>query len=110
MRIMFAAFPFTVTFILAFRQCFDNIAQSRQTFIKLNCAFYDIRRDIQNAGFLDVSTDIHHADLKLAKEMTVKINSDLAQLNNRHQEILKLFTDEQLAKDETKIQELRKKG
>lgn len=37
-------------------------AADRQSFIKLNCAFYDIRNDIENSGFMDVVTQTHFDD------------------------------------------------
>tara|TARA_R110000868_G_scaffold90968_3_gene252122 strand:- start:4217 stop:6208 length:1992 start_codon:yes stop_codon:yes gene_type:complete len=37
-------------------------AADRQSFIKLNCAFYDIRNDIENSGFMDVVTQTHFND------------------------------------------------
>ena len=37
-------------------------ASDRQSFIKLNCAFYDIRSDIENSGFMDVVTQTHYND------------------------------------------------
>ncbi len=37
-------------------------AADRQSFIKLNCAFYDIRNDIENSGFMDVVTQSHFDD------------------------------------------------
>ncbi len=49
----------------------------RQTFIKLNCAFYDIRRDIESSGFMDVPSEHHAADFeevkKLVKELDARI-------------------------------------
>ena len=39
-------------------------AADRQSFIKLNCAFYDIRSDIENSGFMDVVTQAHFDDVQ----------------------------------------------
>jgi hypothetical protein len=50
---------------------FSNM-KDRQTFIKLNCAFYDLRQDIQNSGIVDVSTEEHH---RFKVEATSLINS-----------------------------------
>ncbi len=36
---------------------------SRQTFTKLNCAFYDIRKDLTNTGLIDVATEEHKTAL-----------------------------------------------
>lgn len=46
-----------------FDQRFDfEVTADRQSFIKLNCAFYDVRRDIEKSGFLEVATDAHRND------------------------------------------------
>lgn len=37
-------------------------AADRNSFIKLNCAFYDIRTNIENSGFMDVVTQAHFND------------------------------------------------
>lgn len=58
----------------------------RQSFIKLNCAFYSVRTDIENNGMLDITTDDHKADFgavsELNKLVTGKINSNDENLNN----------------------------
>lgn len=51
---------------------FENAAD-RQSFIKLNCAFYDIRRDIENSGFMDVVTQSHFDDAKSLEPITKKL-------------------------------------
>lgn len=63
-----------------FTPLFDFTKTSeRQTFIKLNCSFYDIRRDIEASGFMDVSSDYHKKDLEevvtLAKGLEIKLKS-----------------------------------
>lgn len=47
----------------------------RQTFIKLNCAFYDIRRDIEASGFMDVPTEQHTTDLQEVKGIVKELDS-----------------------------------
>ncbi|MCO4792606.1 MAG: hypothetical protein KC493_02750 [Bacteriovoracaceae bacterium] len=55
---------------------FEEI-KDRQTFIKLNCAFYDLRQDIQNAGLMDVGTDQHDEDLKKVKDLVKKVEAKI---------------------------------
>lgn len=67
----------------------------RQTFIKLNCAFYDIRRDIQASGFLDVPTAHHGADLSEVKELVKELDTRIKGMSKEKASIL-----EKLGKDE----------
>ena len=55
--------------------------EDRQSFIKLNCAFYDIRRDIENAGILDVPTDSHREDLPEINRYVVILKNRIDSLN-----------------------------
>ncbi|GAB4010463.1 MAG: hypothetical protein Fur0010_03180 [Bdellovibrio sp.] len=52
----------------------------RQNFIKLNCAFYDLRHQIENSGLIDVATESHKADLKTIQskmdDLTKKLESN----------------------------------
>lgn len=48
----------------------------RQNFIKLNCAFYDLRHQIELSGMLDVATDEHKSDL-------AKIDTQLKDLKGK---------------------------
>ncbi|PJB53936.1 MAG: hypothetical protein CO099_04440 [Bdellovibrio sp. CG_4_9_14_3_um_filter_39_7] len=52
----------------------------RQNFIKLNCAFYDLRHQIELSGMLDVATDEHKSDLARIeiqmKELKAKLESN----------------------------------
>jgi len=65
----------------------------RQTFIKLNCAFYDIRRDIESSGFMDVPSSHHEADFeevkKLVKELDASIKEVLKEKTSILEEIAK---------------------
>lgn len=59
-------------------------AADRQSFIKLNCAFYDIRTDIENSGFMDVVTQSHYDD-----------NASLAPIKKQLEEITKKIDEQQ---------------
>ena len=90
-----------------FKKRFDfSEAESRQTFIKLNCAFYDVRRDIQTAGFLDVATEQHGLDLRDAREFTKFLDSEKTRINSEYSNLLGELTSKSLAKNEEKIQRL----
>ena len=67
--------------------------EDRQTFIKLNCAFYDIRRDIEKSGFLDVSTDDHEKDQIIVKDLLKTIDKEFKQFNLVLEKINKNFSE-----------------
>src|SRR5690606_35563220 len=52
-----------------------EVAADRQSFIKLNCAFYDIRRDIENSGFMDVVTQTHYDDAKALEPLMAQLDT-----------------------------------
>ena len=61
----------------------------RQTFIKLNCAFYDLRQDIGNSGLVDVSTD-EHINFKIETEQLInKIEDKIKTIVNNKKAIEK---------------------
>lgn len=47
---------------------FENNSE-RQAFIKLNCAFYDIRRDIEKSGMVEIALPEHREDLGELKDV-----------------------------------------
>lgn len=53
---------------------FENNSE-RQAFIKLNCAFYDIRRDIEKSGLTEVALPEHHEDLEELKGLLKAIEA-----------------------------------
>ena len=63
--------------------------QDRMTFIKLNCAYYDLRNQMQNAGILDISTDQHYIDLPQAQDVVKKLTTDIETMNKAKVAILK---------------------
>lgn len=63
---------------MIFKQRFDfEKNQDRQTFIKLNCSFYDIRKDLEAQGALDVENNSSRDDLKEAKDLIEKTTLSL---------------------------------
>lgn len=63
---------------LIFKQRFDfEKNKDRQTFIKLNCSFYDIRKDLEAQGGLDVENSTNREDLRDAKAHIEKLNQAL---------------------------------
>lgn len=70
---------------------FENNSE-RQAFIKLNCAFYDIRRDIEKSGMTEVALPEHHEDLAVLKDLLKAIDAKRKQnLENKKkiEEVLK---------------------
>ena len=55
----------------------------RQTFIKLNCSFYDIRRDLENRGALEIESSLSSDDLRDVKDLIEKI---IVSIKNMEQE------------------------
>lgn len=75
-----------------FNKRFDfERSADRQTFIQLNCAFYDIRKDIQKSGFLDVKTLVHEEDKELVKSLVKDIEVEVKKLNKSLKEIEKIL-------------------
>ncbi len=58
---------------------FENNSE-RQSFIKLNCAFYDIRRDIEKSGLVEIALPEHRIDLSLLQDIQKNIE-DLIKAN-----------------------------
>ncbi|MFT6071420.1 MAG: hypothetical protein ACJAT2_001599 [Bacteriovoracaceae bacterium] len=79
-----------------FTPLFDFTKTSeRQTFIKLNCSFYDIRRDIEASGFMDVSSTHHKDDLDEVKSIVKELEEKLENIDKEKASILtKISKDE----------------
>lgn len=73
---------------------FENISD-RQVFIKLNCAFYDLRRDIQKSGITDVSTDSHREDITLVKDTVKLVKESNKLLQESYNKIQKEIVEDQ---------------
>lgn len=80
---------------LIFKQRFDfEKPIDRQTFVKLNCSFYEIRRELEVQGALDIENNSSRQDYedskKLAEEMTLEIkamDAELISLTKQHSQI-----------------------
>lgn len=72
---------------LIFKQRFDfEKNKDRQTFIKLNCSFYDIRKDLEAQGGLDVENSTSREDLRDVKAHSENLNQILKDLDKEKNE------------------------
>jgi len=75
---------------LIFKQRFDfEKPTDRQTFIKLNCSFYDIRRELDVQGGLDMENSTTREDFRDAKALADEISVELKKLENEKANINK---------------------
>lgn len=66
---------------MIFKQRFDfEKNQDRQAFIKLNCSFYDIRKDLEAQGALEVENHSSVEDLRDAKDLVAKMSLSIKAL------------------------------
>lgn len=65
----------------------------RQNFIKLNCAFYDIRREIENSGLTDISTTEHQNDQVELNKLLKSIESKIKENTENKNKLLKVVSD-----------------
>ena len=78
-----------------FNKRFDfERTEDRQTFIQLNCAFYDIRKDIQQSGFLDVKTKMHEEDKDRVQSLVKVIEKEVELLNKSLKKIEKVLSED----------------
>lgn len=79
---------------LIFKQRFDFVKNSdRQTFIKLNCSFYDIRKELEAQGGLDVENSSNKEDLRDVKFHIEKLNLALKDLEKEKTEQKKVLDE-----------------
>jgi hypothetical protein len=81
---------------------FSNVTD-RQNFIKLNCAFWDVRRDIDASGFLDVPSREHREHQVEVADLLKEVQSKLKELE-QHRTLFDRLLD--AAKKEAVTQEL----
>ncbi len=62
---------------------FEN-AEDRNSFIKLNCAFYDLRRELEEGDAFKVYAEENQRDLDLAKELLGKIEKNMIELQQTY--------------------------
>lgn len=75
---------------------FENNTE-RQAFIKLNCAFYDIRRDIEKSGLVEVTLPEHHEDLQQLKELLKTIEAKRKQNIENNTKVLEVLEKDKQA-------------
>lgn len=79
---------------LIIKQRFDfEKPTDRQTFIKLNCSFYDIRRELDVNGALDLENSTTREDFRDAKILADEITVELKKLENEKANINKANAD-----------------
>jgi len=79
---------------LIFKQRFDFVKNSdRQTFIKLNCSFYDIRKELEAQGGLDVENSSNKEDLRDVKFHIEKLTQSLKDLDKEKNEQKKILDE-----------------
>lgn len=82
---------------LIFKQRFDfEKTADRQSFIKLNCSFYEIRRELDQHGVFDVENNYSREDYRDAKAITESLIKEIKNLEERKVNISK--THEQMDK------------
>ncbi len=66
---------------LIFKQRFDfEKTTDRQSFIKLNCAFYEIRRELDQHGVFDIENNSSREDYRDAKVITESMRKELKRI------------------------------
>lgn len=69
---------------------FEN-ATDRQTFIKLNCSFYDVRSQLESAGILEVENKTAREDFNFAKDNLEKVKDLAKKLETEKASALALY-------------------
>lgn len=79
---------------LIFKQRFDfEKPVDRQTFVKLNCSFYEIRRELALNGALDVENSTSREDFRDIKAIADDITNELKQIENDKVNIVKTHAE-----------------
>ncbi|MGZ3788972.1 MAG: hypothetical protein ACXVLQ_10630 [Bacteriovorax sp.] len=74
------------------KQRFDfDKNKDRQTFIKLNCSFYDIRKDLESQGALEVENNANREDLRDVKDLIEKMNASLKEMDKEKSDQQKIL-------------------
>lgn len=79
---------------LIFKQRFDfEKAIDRQTFVKLNCSFYEIRRELDAQGALDIENSTSRDDYRDVKALVEEISSELKKIEDEKLNITKSHSE-----------------
>ena len=62
-------------------------SSDRQSFIKVNCAFYDIRREMELIGVFDLENSSAQKDLEDAKELSKKVAEKILSLDQQKKDV-----------------------
>lgn len=73
---------------LLLKQKYDfALSSDRQSFIKVNCAFYDIRREMELIGVFDLENSSAQKDLEDAKELSKKVAEKILALDQQKKDV-----------------------
>lgn len=79
---------------LIFKQRFDfEKATDRQTFVKLNCSFYEIRRELDLQGALDIENSTSREDYRDTKVLVEQIAQELKRLEDEKTNVAKTHSE-----------------
>lgn len=79
---------------LIFKQRFDfDKSVDRQTFIKLNCSFYEIRRELDLNGALDIENSTSREDYRDIKAISEEVITELKRIESEKVNINKIHTE-----------------
>jgi hypothetical protein len=79
---------------LIFKQRFDfEKPLDRQTFIKLNCSFYDIRRELDLQGAFDLENNSTREDYKESVELLEKMAKELKKIEDDKVNLEKIYSE-----------------
>lgn len=73
---------------LLLKQKYDfALSSDRQSFIKVNCAFYDIRREMELIGVFDLENSSAQKDLEDARELSKKVAEKILALDQQKKDV-----------------------
>lgn len=79
---------------LIFKQRFDfEKSTDRQTFVKLNCSFYEIRRELDMQGALDIENNTSKEDYRDTKALMESITAELKSMEDQKVSVSKSYSE-----------------
>lgn len=79
---------------LIFKQRFDfEKPIDRQTFVKLNCSFYEIRRELDMHGALDIENNSSREDYRDVKAIVEEVTAELKRIEDKKLNISKVHLE-----------------
>lgn len=64
-----------------------------ETFVKLNCAYYDVRNQVKSLEIFDIDTQRHFNDLQMAKDLLSELKLKAKLLEEDKKNVLKSFEE-----------------